>query len=260
MKPTEENGIHRMTGAAWTEDSRLGFWQTERECVFVHNKKQDMNINKKLSDNHITMYSTPDGGVNIEVMYSGENIWLSQKKMAELFGCGADNVSLHLKNIYNEKELNINSTAEYFSVVQNEGGRDVSREIKYYSLEAVISVGYRINSERATQFRQWSIGIIRNYIQKGFAVDKDRFIYGSKFSVRYFDDLLEEIREIRASERMSYQKITDIYASSIDYSSNVAETKRFFAMVQNKLHFAITGKTGQKLLLKGLTVLCLIWG
>ena len=169
---------------------------------------------KKLPDNQIALYHTADGSINIEVLYAHENIWLSQKRMAELFGCTADNISLHLKNIYTEKELDEKSTTEEFSVVQKEGSREVTRKITCYSLEAIIAVGYRVNSERGTQFRQWAITILQEYIHKGFAIDSDRFKYGSRFSTRFFDDLLEEIRDIRSSERMAYQKITDIYATS----------------------------------------------
>lgn len=148
--------------------------------------------------------------------------------MAELFGCTPDNISLHLKNIYKEEELNENSTTEVFSVVQKEGNREVSRNVSCYSLEAIIAVGYRVNSERGTQFRQWAITILQQYIHKGFAIDSDRFKYGSRFSARFFDDLLEEIRDIRSSERMAYQKITDIYTTSVDYSANTEETQKLY--------------------------------
>jgi hypothetical protein len=209
-----------------------------------------MSRNKKLPDNQITVYQTPDGKINIEVLYANENIWLPQKRMSELFGCSADNISLHLKNIYAEKELDESATAEDFSVVQVEGNREVIRNVRCYSLEAIIAVGYRVNSERGTQFRQWAISILQQYIHKGFAIDSDRFKYGSRFSTRYFDDLLEEIRDIRSSERMLYQKITDIYATSIDYSPKAQDTKQFFATVQNKLHFAITGQTAAEIIAK----------
>lgn len=206
-----------------------------------------MTTNKKLPDNQITVYQAPDGNINIEVLYADENIWLPQKRMAELFGCSADNISLHLKNIYEEKELTELATTEDYSVVQIEGNREITRTVKCYSLEAIIAVGYRVNSERGTQFRQWAISILQQYIHKGFAMDSDRFKYGSRFSTRYFDDLLEEIRDIRSSERMLYQKITDIYATSIDYSPKAEDTKQFFATVQNKLHFAITGQTAAEI-------------
>ena len=203
---------------------------------------------KKLPDNQIAFYQSPDGSVNIEVLYAEENIWLTQKKMAELFDCSSDNVSLHLKNIYNEKELDKSSTTEEFSVVQNEGGREIKRKTYFYSLEAIIAVGYRVNSERGTQFRQWATEILKSYIHKGYALDSNRFKYGSRFSARYFDELYEEIKDIRSSERMLYQKITDIYATAIDYSPKAYESKQFFATVQNKLHFAITGKTAAEII------------
>jgi len=203
---------------------------------------------KKIQDNQITFYQSPDGSVNIEVLFSEENIWLPQKKMAELFDCSSDNISLHLKNIYQENEIDKESTIEEFSVVQKEGGREVSRKVTFYSLEAIIAVGYRVSSERGTQFRQWATGILKNYIHKGYALDVNRMKYGSRFSARYFDELYEEIKDIRTSERRIYQKITDIYATAIDYSPKAYETKQFFATVQNKLHFAITGKTAAEII------------
>ncbi|MBC2708715.1 MAG: virulence RhuM family protein [ANME-2 cluster archaeon] len=206
-----------------------------------------MTKNKKMPDNQITVYQAPDGKINIEVLYANENIWLPQKRMAELFGCSVGNISLHLKKIYDENELDESATIEDYSTVQIEGNREVTRTIRCYSLEAIIAVGCRVNSERGTQFRQWAISILQQYIHKGFAMDSDRFKYGSRFSARYFDDLLEEIRDIRSSERMLYQKITDIYATSIDYSPKAQDTKQFFATVQNKLHFAITGQTAAEI-------------
>ncbi|MEI6613466.1 MAG: virulence RhuM family protein [Chrysiogenales bacterium] len=203
---------------------------------------------KKLPDNQIAFYQSPDGSVNIEVLYAEENIWLTQKKMAELFDCSTDNISLHLKNIYHENEVERKSTTEEFSAVQKEGEREVSRKVTFYSLEAIIAVGYRVNSERGTQFRQWATGILKSYIHKGYVLDSNRFKYGSRFSARYFDELYEEIKDIRSSERMLYQKITDIYATAIDYSPKAFESKQFFATVQNKLHFAITGKTAAEII------------
>ncbi|PIY80232.1 MAG: cell filamentation protein Fic [Candidatus Pacebacteria bacterium CG_4_10_14_0_8_um_filter_42_14] len=206
--------------------------------------------NKKLPDNQIAFYQSLDGSINIEVLYAHENIWLTQKKMSELFDCSSDNISLHLKNIYKEEELDQSSTTEDFSVVQKEGNREVSRKLAFFSLEAIIAVGYRVNSERGTQFRQWATGILKSYIHKGFALDSDRFKYGSRFSARYFDELYEEIKDIRTSERMIYQKITDIYTTAIDYSPKAYESKQFFATVQNKLHFAITGRTAAEIIAK----------
>lgn len=204
-------------------------------------------MRNKLPDDMVAMYQTPDGFVNIEVYYSGENIWLTQKKMAELFDCTSDNISLHLKNIFTDGELSKKATTEHFSVVQKEGTRSVERATIFYSLEAVVAVGYRVNTERGTQFRQWATKVLKGYIQKGYALDSDRMKYGSRFSARYFDDLYEEIKDIRTSERRIYQKITDIYATSIDYSPKAFESRDFFATVQNKLHFAITGKTAAEI-------------
>jgi len=203
---------------------------------------------KKIPDNQIAFYQSFDGSVNIEVLFAEENIWLTQKKMGELFDCSVDNISLHLKNVYLEHEAEESSTVEDFSIVQNEGGREVQRKVKMYSLEVIIAVGYRVNSERGTQFRKWATGVLKNYIHKGYALDSNRMKYGSRFSARYFEDLYEEIKDIRTSERRIYQKITDIYATAIDYSPKAYESKEFFATVQNKLHFAITGKTAAEII------------
>ena len=204
-----------------------------------------MSKNKKLPDNQITVYQTPDGKINIEVLYANENIWLSQKRIAELFDVDRSVVTKHLKNIFSENELQEDSVCANFAHTAEDGKE---YQTKFYSLEAIIAVGYRVNSERGTQFRQWAISILQQYIHKGFAIDSDRFKYGPRFSTRYFDDLLEEIRDIRSSERMAYQKITDIYATSIDYSPKAEDTKQFFATVQNKLHFAITGQTAAEII------------
>jgi len=204
-----------------------------------------MSKNKKLPDNQITVYQTPDGKINIEVLYANENIWLSQKRIAELFDVDRSVVTKHLKNIFSESELQEDSVCANFAHTAEDGKE---YQTKFYSLEAIIAVGYRVNSERGTQFRQWAISILQQYIHKGFAIDSDRFKYGPRFSTRYFDDLLEEIRDIRSSERMAYQKITDIYATSIDYSPKAEDTKQFFATVQNKLHFAITRQTAAEII------------
>lgn len=202
---------------------------------------------RKLPDNQITLYQTPDGKVNIEVLYANENIWLPQKRIAELFDIDRSVVTKHLRNIFASKELQEDSVCANFAHTAEDGKQ---YQTKFYSLEAIIAVGYRVNSERGTQFRQWAISILREYIHKGFALDSDRFKYGSRFSTRYFDELLEEIRDIRSSERMLYQKITDIYATAIDYTPVAETTKQFFATVQNKLHFAITGKTAAEIMVK----------
>ena len=200
---------------------------------------------KIIPDNQISFYQSPDGSVNIEVVYANENVWLSQKKIAELFDCSVDNIALHLKNIFEEKEIEEKLVTEEYSATASDGKK---YNTKFYSLEAIIAVGYRVNSERGMQFRQWATGILKNYIHKGYALDSNRMKYGSHFSTRYFDELYEEIKDIRTSERMIYQKITDIYATSVDYSSKAHESKEFFATVQNKLHFAITGKTAAEII------------
>jgi hypothetical protein len=203
---------------------------------------------KKLPDNQIAFYQAPDGSVNIEVLYAEENIWLTQKKMAELFDTTPQNITQHLKNIYAEGEADQTATCKDFLQVQKEGEREVKRNTSLYSLEAIIAVGYRVSSERGAQFRQWATGILKNYIHKGYALDVNRMKYGSRFSSRYFDELYEEIKDIRTSERRIYQKITDIYATAVDYSPKAFESKEFFATVQNKLHFAITGKTAAEII------------
>src|SRR3989338_7500350 len=200
---------------------------------------------KKIPDNQIAFYQSPDGSVNIEVLYAKENIWLTQKKMAELFDVDRSVITKHLKNIFIERELDEKSVSAKFAHTAEDGK---SYETLFYSLEAIIVVGYRVNSERGTQFRQWATGILKNYIHKGYALDVNRMKYGSRFSARYFDELYEEIKDIRTSERRIYQKITDIYATAIDYSPKAYESKEFFATVQNKLHFAITGKTAAEII------------
>ncbi|MBU4338433.1 virulence RhuM family protein [Patescibacteria group bacterium] len=201
--------------------------------------------NKKLPDNQIAFYQTPDGSVNIEVLFAEENIWLTQKKMAELFDTTKQNISLHLKNIFKESELRADSVVKDFLTTASDGK---NYKTQFYSLEVIIAVGYRVSSERGAQFRQWATGILKNYIHKGYALDVNRMKYGSRFSARYFDELYEEIKDIRTSERVIYQKITDIYATAIDYSPKAYESKEFFATVQNKLHFAITGKTAAEII------------
>jgi len=202
---------------------------------------------KKIPDNQIAFYQSPDGSVNIEVLYAEENIWLTQKKMAELFDTTPQNITQHLKKIYSEREIE-ESTCKDFLQVQTEGSRDIERTSKMYSLEAIIAVGYRVSSERGTQFRQWATGILKSYIHKGYALDSDRMKYGSRFSARYFEDLYEEIKDIRTSERRIYQKITDIYATAIDYSPKAYESKEFFATVQNGLLYAVTQQTAAEII------------
>lgn len=197
----------------------------------------------------IILYQLEDKNVYVKVIFKEETFWMTQRAMAELFDCTADNISLHLKNIYKEEELDAEATTEFFSVVQNEGGRNVSREVKCFNLDAVIAVGYRVNSKKATRFRQWATKTLKEYIIKGFVLNDDMLKNGKPFGKDYFDELLERIREIRASERRAYQKITDIFEQcSYDYDKNSEITKNFYSFVQNKLHFAVTGKTAAELI------------
>lgn len=201
------------------------------------------------SNAEILLYSLDNSNVYVDVYFKDETFWLTQKSMAELFDCSTDNVSLHLKNIYEEEELDRDSTTEKFSVVRKEGNRNVNRELEFYSLDAIIAVGYRVNSKKATRFRQWSTKTLKEYIQKGFVLNDEMLKNGKPFGKDYFDELLDKIREIRASERRAYQKIADIFEQcSYDYDKNSNLTKEFYAFVQNKLHYAITGKTAAELI------------
>jgi hypothetical protein len=202
-----------------------------------------------LEMNDIIFYETSNGQIKIEVLYQEETFWLSQKKMAELFDVESHTITYHLKEIYQSGELTFDATNRKFRVVQREGNRDVNREIDFYNLDAIIAVGYRVNSQRATQFRIWATKTLKEFIIKGFVLDDERLKQGKRFGQDYFDELLERIREIRASERRFYQKITDIYAQcSIDYDKNAEQTGLFYQTVQNKLEWAITGKTAAELI------------
>ena len=196
------------------------------------------------------IYNTPEENVSVNAIIKDETIWLTQKAMAELFDCTTDNISFHLKNIYADGELNENSTTEEFSVVQQEGTRKVKRKIKFYNLDAIISVGYRVNSRKATHFRIWATGVLKEYMIKGFAMDDERLKQGkTAFGKDYFRELLERVRSIRASERRIWQQITDIFAEcSIDYDKDAQVTRDFYAMVQNKFHYAITGQTAAEII------------
>jgi len=186
----------------------------------------------------------------IEVRYEDESIWLSQKLMAELFDVEVNTINYHLKEIYKSSEIQENGTIRKFRIVQQEGKRQVNRDIDFYNLDAIISVGYRVNSVRATQFRQWATQVLREYAIKGYVLDKKRMENGAFLNEDYFEYLLEEIREIRLSERRFYQKITDIYSTSIDYNTDAPTTKDFFAKFQNKLHYAIHNHTAAELIVK----------
>jgi len=192
---------------------------------------------------------TKQAGENgIEVRVQDGTIWLSQKLMAALFDCSTENIIMHLKSIFTDSELDENSTTKDFLVVQTEGNRNVKRPIRHFNLDAIIAVGYRINTKRATAFRQWATSVLRDYALRGYVIDRKRMENGAFLDEDYFEHLLAEIREIRLSERRFYQKITDIYATSMDYSKNAPMTKEFFAKVQNKLHYAIHGHTAAEVI------------
>ncbi|WP_443741571.1 virulence RhuM family protein [Treponema berlinense] len=192
------------------------------------------------------IYSTPQEDISVNALVKDETIWLSQKAMAELFGCSTDNIGLHLKNIFDSKELDKDSVTEDFSVTATDGKK---YNTHFYNLDAIISVGYRVNSGRATQFRIWATSILKEYIKKGFVLDDERLKQGEKtFGKDYFRELLERVRSIRSSERRIWLQITDIFAEcSIDYDKNSEITKKFYATVQNKFHYAITGQTAAEI-------------
>lgn len=195
------------------------------------------------------LYTAPNGGIKVEVLLSHETIWLTQKRMAELFGVGVAAISKHLDNIYASGELQRDATISILETVQQEGARQVARKLEYFNLDAVISVGYRVNSAQATQFRIWATQLIKEYIIKGFAMDDERLKNGRFFGQDYFRELLERVRSIRASERRIYQQITDIFAEcSIDYDPKSETTRLFYAHVQDKFHFAITGQTSAEII------------
>ena len=202
-----------------------------------------------MKESNILLYETEEGNVNVDVILKDETIWLTQKSMAEVFDCSSDNVSLHLKNIFEDNELDKNSTTEKISVVRKEGNRNVNRELEFYNLDAIIAVGYRVNSKKATKFRIWATKILKDYMIKGFVIDTEKMKNGPKFGKDYYDELLQTIKEIRLSERRQYQKITDLFeATSIGYNKDSDEAYTFFKIVQNKLHYAITGKTAAELI------------
>ena len=208
-------------------------------------------MKKNLSDNqtNFLFYTGKDGKVNIEVFLKDETIWLTQKAMGQLFGVKTPAISKHLSNVFESGELQKEATLSILETAQKEGERQVKRKMEYYNLDAIISVGYRVNSYQATQFRIWATRTLKEFIIKGFVLDDERLKQGgSVFGKDYFNELLERIREIRASERRFYQKITDIYTLSADYDKNSPLTKDFFANVQNKLHWAITGKTAAEII------------
>lgn len=203
----------------------------------------------------VLLYSDGSGKEFVSVVFQDENFWLTQGGMAQLFDCTPENVLQHLKNIYSEEELEQAATTKKFLVVRKEGTRQVRRTIDHYNLDAIIAVGYRVNSKKATRFRQWATKTLKEYIQKGFVLNDELMKNGRPFGKDYFDELLERIREIRASERRAYQKIADIFEQcSYDYDKDSETTKAFYAFVQNKLHYAVTGKTAAELIAERVTL------
>lgn len=196
------------------------------------------------------IYNTPEEDISVNAVVKDETIWLTQKAMAELFDVGVPAISKHLANIYTDGELDESSTVSKMEIVQQEGSRSIKRNTDFYNLDAIISVGYRVNSKRATNFRIWATGILKEYMIKGFAMDDERLKQGkTAFGKDYFKELLERVRSIRASERRIWLQITDIFAEcSIDYDKHAEITKEFYAMVQNKFHFAITGQTAAEII------------
>ncbi len=202
-----------------------------------------------MNESNILLYETDEGKINVDVILKDETIWLTQKSMSELFDVNVPAINKHLNNIYDEEELNKISTISKMEIVRKEGNRNVKRELEFYNLDAIIAVGYRVNSKKATKFRIWATKILKDYMIKGFVIDVEKMKNGPKFGKDYYDELLQTIKEIRLSERRQYQKITDVFeATSIDYNKDSKEAYTFFKIVQNKLHYAITGKTAAELI------------
>ncbi len=212
-------------------------------------RKKNESKNIEPREGEIIFYTTPDGAAKVEVFFQEETLWLNLNRMADLFGTTKQVVSYHLQQIYESEELRREATVKEILTVQQEGERQVSRKLDFYNLDAIIAVGYRVNSRQATQFRIWATKVLREFIIKGFVLDDERLKQGKRFGKDYFDELLERIREIRASERRFYLKITDIYEQcSIDYNKDAEITQTFFKTVQNKLHWAITGQTAAEII------------
>ena len=213
-------------------------------------KKNEITIRSSAAEYLTFVASTGESDTSFEMRYEDENIWLTQKMMAELYDVSLPTINEHIKKIYADSELEESATIRKFRIVQNEGTRQVQRETKHYNLQMIIAVGFKVNNERAVQFRKWANGIVKDYTIKGWVMDVERLKRGSYLTDKYFEEQLERIREIRASERKFYQKITDIYATAIDYDKTSATTKRFYATVQNKMHYAVHGHTAAELIVE----------
>ena len=213
-------------------------------------KKDEITIRSSAAEYLTYVASMGDQQDSIEMRYEDENIWLTQKMMATLYDVGLPTINEHIKKIYADSELEEAATIRNFRIVQTEGSRQVTRDTKHYSLQMIIAVGFKVNSERAVQFRKWVNQIAKDYTIKGWVMDDERLKRGAYLTEKYFDEQLERIREIRASERMFYQKITDLYATAIDYDKNAATTRRFYATVKNKMHYAVHGHTAAELIVE----------
>ena len=213
-------------------------------------KKDEITIRSSAAEYLTYVASIGDQQDSIEMRYEDENIWLTQKMMATLYDVDVRTINEHIKKIYSDSELEEEATIRNFRIVQTEGSRQVTRDTKHYNLQMIIAVGFKVNNERAVQFRKWTNGIVKDYTIKGWVMDDERLKRGTYLTEKYFDEQLERIREIRASERKFYQKITDLYATAIDYDKNSATTRRFYATVQNKMHYAVHGHTAAELIVE----------
>ena len=213
-------------------------------------KKDEITIRSSAAEYLTYVASVGAQQDSIEMRYEDENIWLTQKMMATLYDVDVRTINEHIKKIYSDSELEEDSTIRNFRIVQIEGSRQVTRNTKHYNLQMIIAVGFKVNNERAVQFRKWANSIVKEYTIKGWVMDDERLKRGTYLTEKYFDEQLERIREIRASERKFYQKITDLYATAIDYDKNAAATRRFYATVQNKMHYAVHGHTAAELIVE----------
>ncbi len=217
--------------------------------IYLAKKKDEINIRSSAAEYLTYVATMGDQQDSIEMRYEDENIWLTQKMMATLYDVSVAAICQHIKKVYNDSELESEATIKKYLIVQNEGARQVQRETNHYNLQMIIAVGFKVNNERAVQFRKWANSIVKDYTIKGWVMDDERLKNGgSVLTVEYFDRLLEQIREIRLSERRFYQKITDIYATALDYDRTAKTTKQFFAKVQNKMHYAVHGHTAAELI------------
>ena len=223
---------------------------TLKGASYLKKKKDEITIRSSAAEYLTYVASVGDQQGSIEMRYEDENIWLTQKMMATLYDVDVRTINEHIKKIYSDSELEEDATIRNFRIVQTEGSRQVTRDIKHYNLQMIIAVGFKVNSERAVQFRKWVNQIAKDYTIKGWVMDDERLKRGTYLTEKYFDEQLERIREIRASERKFYQKITDLYATAIDYDKNAATTRRFYATVQNKMHYAVHGHTAAELIVE----------